>query len=158
MTTVSKTTLSAELGRLPEVHLAQGTFGHWGNRHRARRADREEWIAAFLVAGHRPRHVQVFSGYVRLYVEVHYPTAKVPDIDNILAGLKTAIDLLQPLRHASKGSHGGHFGWIANDRLIQSLTIERIAQADRAPFTWFFMEAVEVSAGSKPPPAMPRER
>ena len=139
---MTATRLSADLHRLPDVGLSQGTFGHWRNRYEARKEDKEAWILMLLEAGERARTTPLFTEPVRLRVEVYYPTAKVPDVDAISgSGIKPLIDLLEPLHRVGRGSRG-YVGWIANDRLIASLSVERFTDASRAPLTRLRMEAV----------------
>ena len=137
----TRTALRADLHRLPDVGLAQGTFGHWSKRYKARQVDKNAWIIQLLSAGLRSRQTPLLDEPVQLRVKVYYPTAAVPDIDNILHGLKGIQDLLEPLHMRGTRSHGW-LGWIANDRLIKSVTVERFTDASRAPLTQLHMEAV----------------
>ena len=134
--------LRVDLHRLPDVTLAQ-LKGNWPSRYQDRRLDKDAWILALLEAGERARvcHERLFDEPVRLRVEVYYPTASVPDLDNITAAIKPLIDLLEPLHRAGRGTRG-YVGWVANDRLIASLSVERFTDAGRAPLTRLEMEAV----------------
>ena len=138
---MTATRLSADLHRLPDVGLAQLHGGDWRLKWRQRRADKDDWIAAFLSAGFRPTSGAVLHEPVRLQVKVYYPSASVPDVDNLTAAIKPLVDLLQPL-HRTGGGSRGYVGWIANDRLIASLSVERFTDASRAPLTSLRMEAV----------------
>ena len=136
------TALRADLHRLPDVGLSQGTFGHWSTRYQERKEDKEAWILMLLEAGERARTTPLFNEPVRLSVKVYYATAKVPDVDAISgAGIKPLIDLLEPLHRVGRGSRG-YVGWVANDRLIASLSVERFTDPSRAPLTQLRMEAV----------------
>ena len=137
---MTATRLSADLHRLPDVALAQ-LKGNWRTKYEERKADKEAWILALLDAGIRVSKHAAYDEPVRLRIKVYYPTASVPDVDNITAGIKPLQDLLEPLHRVGRGSRG-YVGWVANDRLIASLSVERFTDPSRAPLTRLEMEAV----------------
>ena len=139
--TTQRTRLSADLHRLPDVTLVHLRGNDWRPKYRKRQGDVQEWAAALHLAGEHARFEPLFTEPTCLRVKVYYCTARVPDVDNVLAALKPLIDLLEPL-HTYRGGTRGYVGWIANDRLIQSVTVERFTDASRAPLTQLRMEAV----------------
>ena len=135
------TALRADLHRLPDVQLVQGTFGDWRGRYFPRKKDKDDWVLHLLQAGAKSSTTAILNEPVNLRVKVYYATATMPDIDNLLSGLKPLLDLLEPL-HMVKQSTRGYVGWVANDRLIASLSVERFTDPSRAPLTQLRMEAV----------------
>ena len=128
------TTISATLPRLPIVALAH-LGGHWARKYEERKADKEAWTMLLIQAGFRLRTTALLDEPVTLTVDVYYPNdGHRVDTDNMLAGLKPLIDLLEPSHRAGKGFRG-HAGWIANDKLITSVHAERHVDPERAPAT-----------------------
>jgi hypothetical protein len=136
--------LSVDLHRLPDVGMAQLHSRSWRRDYKKRLADKLNWIEHLLQAGLKARLDDdvVYSEPVALRIKVYYPDAHVPDVDNVTAGLKPLVDLLEPLRVVGLSGTRGYVGWVLNDRLISALTVERFTDATRAPLTQLRMETI----------------
>ena len=126
---MSRPDIIISLPRIPNWGLvgSNRSHAHWGQVARAKRAEKDAWIALFLASDARPRQEPLLRGDVQAEIEVQLPNlAHWPDEQNVLEGYKVFIDLLEPQRVERTLKDGwvnwrqlGYLGLIENDARLR---------------------------------------
>ena len=130
------------LKAVPDMRAVGGNrqYAHWSQRHREVEAEKAKWILALLEAGLQPRQEPLYTGKVRIDVEMVFPVTRggIKDEDNTRAALKYLADCLEVHRvipHGAALTVRGFAGIVANDRDISWGAVTITRDTKRAPLT-----------------------
>ena len=142
MPPAQESTMVISLKAVPDMRAAGGNrqYAHWGQRHGANMSEKHKWILALMEAGLQPRDEPLYTGKVRIDVELVFPRTRggIKDEDNVRAGLKYLADCLEVHRllpHGTSWTVRGFAGVVANDRDISWGAVTITRDTKRAPLT-----------------------